>query len=81
MQVGLVREGCPDLVATVAINDVDARRIQRACRGNHLRKHWLPRNGLQYLGPRRAHALAFAGGKDDDVQCLHGSLRLRTRLI
>ena len=71
-QVGLAGEGLPHLFPSMSIHHMDAGRIQRARRGDDLGQHRLPGDRLQYLGPGRAHAFAFAGGEDDDVQgCGH----------
>ncbi len=68
VQVGLVGERGHHLLAFMAMHDVDARRIQPTRGGDDLRKHRLAANRLQDLGPRGAHALAFASGQDDDMQ-------------
>jgi hypothetical protein len=73
VQIGLVGEGPLHLFPAMPVHHMDARRIQRARRGDDLGQHRSPGDRLQHLGPGRAHALAFAGGEDDDVQgCGHG---------
>ena len=68
LQVGLVGEGGLHLVAAMAVDHMDACRIQRARGGDDVRQHRLPGDRLQHLRLGRTHALAFAGGEDDDVQ-------------
>ena len=67
-QVGLVAECRAHLVATVAVDDVDRCRRKLARGRDHMREHRPPGDLLQHLGQRRAHALALARGKDDDVE-------------
>ena len=73
VQVGLVGERRAHLLAAMAVDHVDAGRLQRARGVDHVRQHRPPGDLLQHLRQRGLHPLAFAGGEDDDVQgCGHG---------
>jgi len=73
LQVGLVGERRAHRLTAVAVHHVDGSRLQLACGIDHMRQHRPAGNRLQHLGQDRLHALASAGGEDDDVQGLgHG---------
>ena len=68
LQVALGCECRPDLVAAVAVHDVDCSRLQRARCVDHVRQHRLACDFLQHLGQRRFHPLALASGENHDMQ-------------
>lgn len=73
-QVGLAGEGLAHRIATVAIHDMDGGGLQVAGGIDHVGQHRAAGNRLQHLGQVGFHALASAGGEDDDVQGLgHGA--------
>ena len=63
------------LLAAVAINHVDHRRIQPPGRQHYMLEQGAPRKTMQYLGQAGLHPLALACGEDDDVQRSHGESR------
>ncbi len=67
-QVELVGKGLAHLLAAMAVDHVDGSRTQGARGLEHVRQHRPPGDGLEHLGPRGLHPLAFAGGEDDHVQ-------------
>ncbi len=73
-QVGLAGECRAHRIATVAVHHMDGRGLQRAGGIDHMGQHRAAGNRLQHLGQVGLHALASAGGEDDDVQSLgHGA--------
>ena len=68
VQVGLARQRVADFVAAMAIDHVDAAGIERAGGGDDVGEHRPAGDLLKHLGDRGLHALALAGGQDDDVQ-------------
>ena len=68
VQVGLVGKRNANLVAAVAVDHVDAGRLQCTRGGDDVAQHRLAGDLLQHLGLRGLHALALARGEDDDVQ-------------
>ena len=62
------RVSADDLVAAVAMHDVDRSGPEFAGRVDHVGQHRPAGDLLQDLGQRGTHALAFAGGEDDDVE-------------
>ena len=70
---GLARERLAHLLAAVAVDHVDVGRRGDFPRGvDHVLQQGAPGEGLQHLGQVGLHALALAGGQDDDG---HGHLR------
>ncbi|MNV03859.1 hypothetical protein D3C71_941420 [compost metagenome] len=76
-QIGLIGECLPDRFTAVAVNDMDCFGLQLTRGIDDVGEHRAPGDRLQYLGQGRFHALASAGGEDDDVQGLgHGDVPL-----
>jgi hypothetical protein len=67
MQIGIRGERGPDLIAAMAVNHMDAYSGKPAGGGNCMTEHGTSGNLLQHLRAPRLHALAFAGGQNDDM--------------
>jgi hypothetical protein len=67
MQIGIRGERGLDLIATMAIHDMDASGGEQSGGGDGVAEHGAPGNALQHLRAQRLHALAFAGGQNDDM--------------
>ena len=61
-------------LAAMAVDHADALRLQSCARRRDMREQRLAGQRMQHLGQVRMHALALAGGEDDDVHAdaLHG---------
>jgi hypothetical protein len=75
LQIAVRTERFAHLLAAVAVDHVDRRRREFACRRQHVAEQRLPGHRHEDLGALGLHALAFAGGEDDDMQggCFHGT--------
>lgn len=71
VEIGLVGKRGTDLLAAVAVNDVDPCGAELARGVDHVTQHRLAGDLLQHLGRGGLHALALAGGEDDDVERVH----------
>ena len=68
LATGAVVNAVWDLLAKMAVDDMDARRPQGPCRVEHMREHRPAGERHQHLRLGRLHPLAFAGGEDDHMQ-------------
>jgi hypothetical protein len=55
----------PDLVATVAIDDVNGRRREPTRGAHDVLEQWSAREGLEHFRQRRVHALTLPRGEND----------------
>ena len=67
MQIGLVGERSTHVIATMAVDDVHAHRLQRARAGDDMGQHRHACDLLQHFRQDGLHPLAFARGENDDV--------------
>jgi len=67
-EVAKIGDRGADLLAEVAINEMDAGGLQRARGIEHVRQHRPSGQRHHHLRLGRLHALALAGGEDDHVQ-------------
>ena len=58
-------------VTTVADDHADTHGLEAAGEVEDMGEHGAAGDGVQHLGPGRAHALALAGGENDDSEA-HG---------
>ncbi len=59
------------LFAAMPMHHADARGMQRAGCIQHMAQQRFTGQRMQHLGQRRVHALALAGGENDDIQVGH----------
>ena len=62
-------QGLAHRLAAVAVHHADRARRKRLHGVDHVADDRLARERVQHLGQRGMHALALAGGEDDDVEC------------
>ena len=67
-KIRLVGERRAHLRAAMPVHNMDACGTERARDIDHMREHRATCDRLQHLRQRGFHALAFAGGENDDVQ-------------
>ena len=66
--VPVLGEGRAHLLAAVAVDHVDRGRFQGAPGVEHMPQQRFAGHGVQHLGHVGIHALALAGGQDDDFE-------------
>ena len=65
-EIGRIERGADD-VAAMSMDDAQTPRQERARRVDDVRDERLASKRMQHLGQMGVHALALAGGEDDDV--------------